>query len=354
MTRSVEFAEIKNLVPISSLTHENQAEIIKTAVAQTAQSGQMLFKSGQTDKKTLYLLSGEIELCDSSGKASRIVAGSAQALHPVANSQPRQYSAIAKSEVTFIAIDNDLMEVLLNWDQTRSYVVTELDENEADDDDNDWMSTILRSEIFMRIPPANIQKMFMHMEQLPVLAGDIIFKQGESGDYYYIMQKGECDVIRQSSDGTKQLRLAVLKAGDGFGEEALIAGTVRNASIRMTMDGSLMRLSQKDFNELLKEPVLDTLTYDVAAKLVEQEGAQWIDVRVENEFKASNIKGSINIPLYLLRLRASKLDPSKKYIIYCNSGSRSSTAAYLLSERGFDIAVLEGGYLMAPKAENAA
>ncbi len=355
MSRKVELSEIKNLVPISSLTYENQAEILKTITAQILPAGKMLFKSSQVDKKTVYLLEGDLELRYLDGQQKILKAGSEEARHPVAHNQPRQASAIARNDVTFIAIDNDLMDVLLTWDQTASYVVTEIDENEEiDDADNDWMTKILRSEIFMRIPPANIQQMFMRMEQVPALPGEIIVHQGSQGEYYYILQKGECEVIRKSPDGKKQLRLAVLKSGDGFGEEALISDSVRNATVRMVAEGSLMRLSQKDFNELLKEPVLEKMEYAKASELVNAGGAIWLDVRLENEYKASNLKGSVNVPLYLLRLRANKLNVQQKYIIYCNSGSRSATAAYLLSERGFNIAILTGGYLSIPSAENAA
>lgn len=355
MSLSVELSDIKNLIPISSLNYENQAEIIKSVEAQQLTQGKVLFKLGQVDKKTVYLLKGELELRDADGKVSVITAGTHEANYPVGHNQPRRCTAVARIDSIFIAVDNDLMDVLLTWDQTTSYVVTEIDEQELGEaSDTDWMTKILRSEIFMRIPPANIQKMFMRMEQLPVLAGEIIVKQGDQGDYYYILQKGECEVLRKSSDSDKAIRLAVLCPGDGFGEEALISDSVRNATVRMTQSGSLMRLSQDDFNELLKEPVLEQMDYHQAIDLVNSDEAIWLDVRLENEYSLSCLKNSINIPLYLLRLRAAKLDPAHKYIIYCDSGSRSATAAYLLSERGFDIAVLSGGYLSIPDTEKAA
>jgi CRP-like cAMP-binding protein len=47
------------------------------------------------------------------------------------------------------------------------------------------------------------------------------------------------------------VQLAELKEGDAFGEEALVADTVRNATVVMKTDGMLLRLSKQDFNELL-------------------------------------------------------------------------------------------------------
>jgi rhodanese-related sulfurtransferase len=49
------------------------------------------------------------------------------------------------------------------------------------------------------------------------------------------------------------------------------------------------------------------------------------------------------VPLYLIRLKLSTLDRAKPYIVYCDTGRRSSAAAYILVERGFDAYVLTGG-----------
>ena len=72
-------------------------------------------------------------------------------------------------------------------------------------------------------------------------------------------------------------------------------------------------------------------------------GAQWLDVRLESEHANTGIKGSRNIPLYMLRLKVDSLDPKASYIVYCDTGRRSSAAAFLLSERGLHVYVLKGG-----------
>ncbi|MGH8598841.1 MAG: rhodanese-like domain-containing protein, partial [Gammaproteobacteria bacterium] len=72
-------------------------------------------------------------------------------------------------------------------------------------------------------------------------------------------------------------------------------------------------------------------------------GAKWLDVRLESEHANTGIKGSLNIPLFMLRLKADNLDPKDPYIIYSYTGRRSSAAAFLLSERGFQAFVLKGG-----------
>jgi rhodanese-related sulfurtransferase len=66
-------------------------------------------------------------------------------------------------------------------------------------------------------------------------------------------------------------------------------------------------------------------------------------VRLPSEHQTLAIEGALNIPLYLIRLKLSTLDPAVPYVVYCDTGRRSSAAAYLMVERGFDAYVLTGG-----------
>ena len=122
----------------------------------------------------------------------------------------------------------------------------------------------------------------------------------------------------------------------------MLSGAPRNANVITLTDGVLMRLSQADFNELLREPMVQWVT-DAEARILMQEGAGLIDVRLEDEYRGGALKGSVNIPLHLLRLKAASMDRRRKYIVYCQSGKRSCAAAFLLGQRGFDVCVLRGG-----------
>jgi len=92
----------------------------------------------------------------------------------------------------------------------------------------------------------------------------------------------------------------------------------------------------------MNEPLLNWVSYDEANEIANSEGI-WIDVRLPAEFQSMHVEGSVNIPLPLLRAKVSKLDQDKKYIMYCDTGRRSSTATYLLTEQGFDAYVLKDG-----------
>ena len=336
---------LKSFVPPSALNAENFQELAGKTFVEDIPAGKTIFKEGDSDRQAVYLVDGQAEISSNNGESKTVLSGSDIAKHPLVNQQPRKHTATAKVDSKVIRIDSDLLDILLTWDQLSGIEVDEIqvEENGSDDDDDsDWMTRILQSKAFLQIPPANIQALFMRVQEVPVKAGDAIIKQGEDGDYYYIVKHGKCKVTRSSKTGS-ELTLATLGDGDAFGEEALLSEAKRNANIIMTTDGSLMRLSKEDFNELLKEPMLSWVTNEQADALVKDEGAVWVDVRLESEYKNSNIEGSINIPLFMLRLKAQTLDPQKQYILYCNSGRQSSACAYLLSERGLKVHCLKGG-----------
>jgi CRP-like cAMP-binding protein len=344
MANLVDKTLLKAFVPPSALNAENFQELAGKAVIEEIAAGKTIFKQGDVDRKTIYLVEGEIQLMSESGGASVVTASSDIAKHPLANNQPRKHSAVAKVDSKITRLDSDLLDILLTWDQLSGIEVDEIqvDANETDEEEGgDWMTRILQSKAFLQVPPANIQAMFMRMQEMPVKAGETIIKQGGDGDYYYIINRGKCKVTRNSKTGS-ELTLATLGDGDAFGEEALLTEAKRNANIVMTTDGVLMRLSKEDFSELLQEPMLSWVTNEEAEAIV-KEGGVWLDVRLESEHKNTGIEGSINIPLFMLRLKAETLDTSKQYILYCDTGRRSSAGAYLLSERGLEVCCLKGG-----------
>ena len=349
--------KLRYFVPLSELTPENFRELIQHITIETMPAGRKLFNRGDQDNKTIYLLGGEIELMDAQGNLSSLSSKSQQCRFPLDHNRPRQKSATCKTDIHFFRIDNDLLDVLLTWDQNKGYVVNEIDEsNELDDAETDWMTKILHNAIFHKIPPANIQAIFQRIEAIPVQKGETIVSQNEPGDYYYMIKTGSCSVYRNAPDtGNKDVKIADLKSGQGFGEDALVSEAPRNATVIMETDGVLMRLSKKDFLELLKAPVLKSVNYEQGLEMVKH-GAIWLDVRLLSEHQNKKIPGSMNIPLVLLRLNANKLSKERQYIVYCDTGSRSASATYILNEHGYDAYLLDGGLMATPinQEENAA
>jgi rhodanese-related sulfurtransferase len=107
-----------------------------------------------------------------------------------------------------------------------------------------------------------------------------------------------------------------------------------------------MRLSKQDFRELMNEPLQQWVGYPEARELI-RKGGKWLDVRLPSEFQNLAIEGALNIPLYFIRLKLAALDRNVPYVVYCDTGRRSSAGAFILLERGFDAYVLKGGLASA-------
>ena len=332
---------LKRFSPLDGLKRDNLAALARKVQLRELSPGQVLFKEGDTEKRTFYIASGILELIDQGKVIETIAGGTDPAKNPVAPVFPRRVSARARDRVKFISIDSDLLDVMLTWDQTGTYEVSEL-QGEAEDTGDDWMTMLLQTKAFHKIPPANIQAIFMRMQQINYRTGDVILKQGSEGDYFYVLIRGSALVTRETPLSKEGIKLAELSVGDTFGEEALISNAKRNATVTMQTDGAVMRLGKEDFKKLLNEPMLDWVSMAEAEEII-RGGGQWLDVRLPSEFENQHLDSALNIPLYFIRLKISTLDMSKKYIVCCDTGRRSSAGAYILSERGYHAYVLRGG-----------
>jgi CRP-like cAMP-binding protein len=339
--KPVELDILRSFSPLDGLKRENLHALSRKTRLQELDSGRVLFKEGESDMRTIYLVGGELELQVGDRTVSMLRAGTPEARIAVAPSQPRRFTARALSDITFVAIDSDLLDVMITWDQTGSYEVSEI-AGGGNADGDDWMTVLLQTKAFHRIPPANLQALFMRMQHVACRAGEVVIKQGDDGDYFYVITKGAAVVTRETPMNRDGLKLAELGVGGSFGEEALISDAKRNATITMQSDGALVRLGKDDFRELLNEPLLHWVELPHARDLIGR-GAKWLDVRLPSEFETFHLDDALNVPLYFIRLKVKTLDTNVPYISVCDTGRRSSAAAFLLSERGFDAYCLQGG-----------
>jgi CRP-like cAMP-binding protein/rhodanese-related sulfurtransferase len=342
-----DLALLRAFSPLQSMKAENLVALARKSTRREAAMGRVLIREGDDAKQTYYLLKGTVDVLQEGEIVASIAAGTPKAKNPLAHALPRAHSVVATSNrVEYLVIDSEFLDVMVTWEQTGSYEVSELrgsgDEPEEGLAAGDWMTALLQTKAFHKVPPANIQAVFMRMQRMDYRRGEVIIRQGDAGDYFYVVVKGTCSVTRDTPLNKEGVRLAELKMGDSFGEEALISEAKRNATVTMLTDGCLMRLGKEDFKSLLHEPFLEWVDYQDAKRIV-AEGGQWLDVRLPSEFEHYRAPGALNIPLYALRLKMKSLDRNVRYVVCCDTGRRSSACAYVLSERGFQASVLRGG-----------
>ena len=97
-------------------------------------------------------------------------------------------------------------------------------------------------------------------------------------------------------------------------------------------------------NEL--EKLVSTITWDEVINLEKDSNVIVLDVRTREEYIVDNYKGTLNIPLDELREKLNELDKTKTYLVYCKTGHRSYNACRLLSQNGYKVKNIIGGYIM--------
>lgn len=333
------------LEPIRCLSGKRQEELAAFCRPEHHPLGVDPFRTASAKGQLIYVLAGELKIVMPDGSMRLVVGGCEMANWPLGYKSAPPTEGKAVTEVDLVRVDADLLDLMMTWDELSSASDVAVTKPE---DANLWrtMSGAFSAHALAagglgQLPPAHVQGLLRRFERVKVKRGQVMVREGDEGDYYYLIETGRCEVLRRL--GGSDILLAELKGGDAFGEEALVSDAKRNATVRMKTDGVVLRLAKPDFIELLRTPLLHGVSRAEAERRVVEDNAQWLDVRYAVEFASDGLPGAINIPLNEIRTAFGLLDREREYIVYCQSGRRSSTAAFLLAQHGFNAFWLEGG-----------
>jgi len=125
--------------------------------------------------------------------------GTPEARNPLYPKLPRASPVRAVEDISFLSIESDLLDVMITWDQTGTYEVAELQAQLQSVGSDDWMTTLLQTNAFHRIPPTTSRRSSSACSAVPCRTGEVVIKQGDEGDYFYIIVNGKCAVTRENS-----------------------------------------------------------------------------------------------------------------------------------------------------------
>jgi len=324
--------------PFNTLTFEYLSKVIDKASIKEYTKGTIIFKRGRELKESLYLVSGNVDLIDSQFAITSLASDDESHKVPLNGVSPTTVSAVAKSAVVILAVESDFSDLVLAWSESGNEEETHDDHPEFEAaEEGDWMSSLLQSPFFNKIPPGNIRQLFLRFKSQKVVADEIVVKEGERGEFFYVLEVGSAKVVDKQGN-----ILAALRPGDYFGEEALVGDTTRNATVKMITPGKLMCLEKSDFVTLLQEPVRRFINYEELVKSFSTESPyQIIDVRLPLERRFQSVPNSRNIPLSQLRKSLPNLEQSQVYVVTDDAGRRADVAAQLMNQAGYEAFILQ-------------
>jgi CRP-like cAMP-binding protein len=337
-----EAQELRRLIPLNTLSDRQFEELLPKLHIEEAGKGTVLFHQGDTANEFVYVLSGTISLQGGGVEMDSVTGGSDAARFALAHQLPRKVSAVARDRIRYVRIWPGLiMPMQEPAGEAESEEVVESD---------DWMSILFRSPVFMHLPPANLQTLLRQLEEVEAKAGEVIFHQDEPGDYYYIIKHGQCVLTRKPTRTAREIKLATLKMGDAFGEDALLSDHPRSVTVAMATDGQLLRLDKAGFLKLVRDHVITPVQPQDALERV-RKGAKWLDIRLPDVHQQSHPRGSINHPFFSLRVALGNLSRQHPYLVVCEDGRLSEAAVFLMIRHGFEAYPLSGGIGGLPPEE---
>lgn len=108
-------------------------------------------------------------------------------------------------------------------------------------------------EFFAPLTIGQLEKILPYIMLYRFDAGETVFKQGETGDAFYILYKGRVGISTKKGLLSFSKRVAELSEGDFFGEIALLSAETRGATIQCLEPCQLFALVAADFQFIVKE-----------------------------------------------------------------------------------------------------
>ena len=329
----------KNFYPLNEIDPRYHQQLSEKCRLVTIEPNELIIRKNRNPNSSHFLVNGSIEIRESFEQ--RIQCNSEdRRCHKALENQLAERSTIkAINECVVIITDNKLIEQLLSLNN--NYTIHDLNDGELplpdtaiidDTFQEDWDNVFIQSPLAANLSHTAIHQLFSSFEEINVSEGETIVKKNSPGDYFYIIKQGHAEVTTDPYGPYKGEKF-ILTAGNYFGDEALVAQTIRNSSVTMKSAGILGRLSHQTFNELIREHLV---TPSNGQAFISDEMTRVIDVRFPLEYRQDHAAGSQNIPISNLRKQLNELQSSCRYLVTPVNDCRSELATYLMRQAGLE------------------
>ena len=112
--------------------------------------------------------------------------------------------------------------------------------------------------LFQHLLPEQLTKLYSVFEKVQVKKGDVVIKQGDQGDKFYVVDSGTFEVSVRGDDGVMHVVMTYDHGGSSFGELSLMYGKPRAATVTATSDGVIWALARPAFKAMLMRKVSHT------------------------------------------------------------------------------------------------
>jgi len=145
------------------------------------------------------------------------------------------------------------------------------------------INTLKRFNFFSYLSDEQVSSVFKYMDPLILNKGEVLFGEGENGDYVCFVLEGELEVIKENASKEDAIVIATLAEGHSIGEMVLLDNEVRSATVRATLPTKLAVLTQNAFDMIVdKQPDIGINVMKGLAKVL-RDKLRDTSIRLANE-----------------------------------------------------------------------
>lgn len=104
--------------------------------------------------------------------------------------------------------------------------------------------------LFRSVDPSDMTQILDAMFEVKVSPGDVVIRQGDDGDNFYVVERGKFQIYYTTDDGQRQVR-GEYEDNGSFGELALMYNQPRAATVVALTEGSLWAMDRKSFRRIV-------------------------------------------------------------------------------------------------------
>tara|TARA_R110002072_G_scaffold291353_2_gene459465 strand:+ start:209 stop:1303 length:1095 start_codon:yes stop_codon:yes gene_type:complete len=225
------------------------AELADRVGAVLADEGQLLIRQGEVGDTFYVLVYGQARVVveDASGEARTVAtlsAGDAFGEAALLSHEPRSASVWLVEDSLLLGLERETFAAFL---RRHPDLLAAVFARQAD------LSLVREVPLFADLSGGQVTALCRRFAPRRVEAQEVVIRQGEAGDSFYLVREGQFEVrhAEADSDADAGQVLATLSRGDTFGEIALLRDVPRTASVVATGPGELLQLDRADFHSLL-------------------------------------------------------------------------------------------------------
>jgi len=244
---------LRGIELLSGLSEEDLRAIAKKLDFRAFERGDMFVEAGEPGDAVFFIEDGQARLITESNDGDSFEELNSNAMFghtALITGKPYPWNARAVSEISlWILTRAAYQELVVDHSAIKLAFTRALEEPLSPTDQSDAMDKMRELPLLSDIPTEALTALVARLVLRHFPANEVVYAEGTPGDALYIVETGEVRLF-DSAFSDAQL-LERIKAGETFGEMALLTGRTRAECARAGSDATLWVLYRNDFDELM-------------------------------------------------------------------------------------------------------